>query len=109
MEWVQVNWTAGSLQDARIVSRFLVQEHIVSQAKIIPWVESIALLNNQLETTQETLVQFITVKAHFDAVKEAIEKQGKFAIAELIVYPITEINPAYFQWLQENLKISVGN
>jgi periplasmic divalent cation tolerance protein len=109
MEWVQINWSAGSLQDARIISRYLVQQHVVAQVKIIPWVESIALLNNQLETTQETLVQFITVKSHFNAVKEAIEKQGKFEIAELTVSPFSEINPAYFEWLEENLKISVGN
>lgn len=109
MEWIQINWTAGSLQEARKLARYLVQERIVAQAKVVPWVESIALLNNQLETTQETLVQFVTLAAQFSAVKEILEKQGKFDIVELIAFPLQEVNSDYLHWLEENLRLAVGN
>jgi periplasmic divalent cation tolerance protein len=109
MEWIQIHWTAGSLQDARKIARYLVQERLVAVAKVVPWVESIALLNNQLETSQETLVQFTTLRSQFSAVEEIIQRQGKFDIAELVAFELKEVNAEYLRWLEENLRLQVGN
>lgn len=109
MEWIQIHWTAGSLQDARKISRYLVQERIVAVAKVVPWVESIVLLNNQLETSQETLVQFTTLRSQFSVVEEIIHNQGKFDIVELVAFELQEVNAEYLRWLEENLRLQVGN
>lgn len=109
MDWIQINWTAGSLQEARKIARYLVQERFVAQAKIVPWVESIVLLNNTLETSQETLVQFMTTRKQFPEILKLIEKQGNFQILELTAFSLDEVNPEYFNWLNENLSITIGN
>ena len=79
-DYIEIHWTAGSLDEARKVCRYLVQERLVACAQIIPWVESIYMWNNQLDTTQESK---ITLKAHlnnYDQIKEVILKNCSYEV-----------------------------
>ena len=67
MNFIQIYWTCGSLDEARKISRQLVEAKLVACANIIPWVESIFIWNDQLDTSQETKVIFKTRDEHFDA------------------------------------------
>lgn len=69
-EFIEINWTSGSIDEARKVSRYLVQERLVACAQIIPWIESIYMWNNQLETTQESKVTLKTKRIFFDEIKK---------------------------------------
>ncbi len=40
-EFIEIHWTSGSIDEARKVARYLVQERYVACAQITPWVESI--------------------------------------------------------------------
>ena len=109
MEFVQIQWTAGSIDEARRIMRYLVQEREVAFAEIIPWVESVSMLNNQLETIQESKVYMVTAKDKLQRVKDVIAKGSSFQIAEVIVLPVLEINEDFLHWIQESLRIPVGN
>ena len=102
-EMIEIEWTAGSLDEVRKVCRFLVQERLVASAQIIPWIESIHLLNNQLETTQETKAIFKTKKSKLEKVQAVIEKNCKYEIPEITSKNISELNPGYLAWLEENV------
>lgn len=97
---IEISWASESLDEARKVARYLVQEKIVASAEIIPWIESIYLLNHQLETDQETKVLFKTTRERFLEVKEVIEKNSKYEIPEILFRTIEGGNEAYLDWIK---------
>jgi periplasmic divalent cation tolerance protein len=104
-EMIEIHWTSGSLDEARKVARFLVQERLVASAQIIPWIESVYLLDNTLDTTQETKILFKTFKEHYEVVKEVIEKECKYEIPEITWFTIEGGNVAFLEWMKNSIKI----
>lgn len=109
MEFVEIRWNSGSLDEARKVSRYLVQDRLAACAEIIPWVESITMLNNQLQTSQESTVVLRTRSELLDKVLKIIEQNSHFQIPEIIVTPILQANPVYTKWLEESTSIAIKN
>lgn len=100
---IEIHWTCGSLDEARRVSRYLVQERYVACAQLIPWIESVYMWNNQLETTQESKVIFKTHSHLFEKVKEIILQNCKYAIPEITAIPIELANKNYVDWMHESI------
>lgn len=96
---IEITWTVASIDEARKVSRYLVQERLVAKAEITPWVESVLLLNNQLETTQETKVTFKAVEENLNAIEEIIKKNSRYEIPEISWRKIEGANVEYQEWL----------
>lgn len=101
-KFIQISWTCGSIDEARKVARFLVLERLVACANIIPWVESVFMWNQQLETTQETKVIFKTTKRLFHKVKQIILENSKYEVPEILMIPIIDGNQAYLDWVEES-------
>lgn len=101
-EFIQIYWTCGSLDEARQTARYLVEKKLVACANIIPWIESIFLWNEQLDTAQETKVIFKTHAAQFEAVKEAILARSKYDVPEILMVPILGGNQEYLEWVAQN-------
>lgn len=106
-EFIEIHWTSGSLDEARRVSRFLVQERLVASSQIIPWIESVTMLDNKLETTQESLIIFKTLQDNFNKVREVIEQNCKYEIPEILWFKIDGGNSSYLNWLKESTFIKV--
>jgi periplasmic divalent cation tolerance protein len=102
---IEIHWTCGSLDEARRVSRYLVQERFVACAQIIPWIESVYMWNNQLETAQETKVVFKTVSEKFETIKKIILENSKYDVPEITSFAIEQVNPAYLEWLRESVSL----
>lgn len=102
-ELIEIQWVCGSLDEARRISRYLVQERYVASAQILPWMEAISLLNNKLETSQETKIFLKTKLKYFDIIREVIEQNCKFEVPEITWTKIEGINPSYHDWLDESL------
>lgn len=102
-QFIEVHWTAGSIDEARQVARLLVQERLVACAQIVPWIESIYIWNNELNTTQESKVIFKTHANLFDKVRTHIEKHAKYEVPEILVHPIKDGNASYLNWMNETL------
>lgn len=100
-DFIEIHWTSGSLDEARKVCRYLVQERYVACAQITPWIESIYLWNNQMETTQESKVVLKTRLENFSKIKEVIEQNCKYEIPEILWMKIEGGNPLFMDWLQE--------
>lgn len=104
--FIHINWTCGSMDEARKVARYLVQERLVACAQITPWIESVFMWNNELETVQETKVVFKTIFENYDAIKEVIERNCKYEVPEIIWSSIDGGNKSYMEWLDESTKIT---
>lgn len=100
-EFIEIHWTTGSIDEARRVCRYLVQERLIACAQIIPWIESIYMWNNQLETSQESKVNLKTQRINYSKIKEIIQKNCTYDIPEITFTPI-EGNEEYMVWLKES-------
>lgn len=98
-ELCEIRFTAGSLEEARLIARYLVQERLVACAKIIPWVESVYRWNGELDTSQESAVLLKTRRGHFGKVAKVIEENSKYEVPEIVVFPILETNASYHEWV----------
>ncbi len=101
-DFIQIQWTSGSLDEARKIARYLVQERHVACAKIIPWVESVYMWNNQLETTQESIIIMQTRREMYDKVKEIILQNCKYQVPEIIFSSIAGGNQQFLDWLEQS-------
>lgn len=99
---IEIHWTSGSIDEARIVCRYLVQERLVACAQIVPWIESIYMWDNQLETTQETKIVLKTQKEKFELIKDVICKNAKYEVPEITFISIEGGNEAYLDWVVES-------
>jgi periplasmic divalent cation tolerance protein len=100
--FIEVYWTSGSLDEARKVSRYLVQERLVANAQIIPWFESIYMLNNQLETAQESKIVLITRLEHFEKIKEVIQQNTSYEVPQITFVLLDGGNKAFLEWVQQS-------
>lgn len=98
-QFIEIHWSSGSLDEARKVSRYLVQEKLVACAQIIPWIESIYIWNAQLETTQESKIVFKARLEDYDTIKKAIEDNCSYQVPEITYSIIDGGNQAYLDWL----------
>ena len=98
--FIEVHWTSGSIEEARKISRYLVQERFVACAQITPWIESIYMWNNQLETTQESKVVFKTRLEKFEKIKEVILQNCSYQVPEISYQMIQGGNREYLEWVE---------
>lgn len=106
--FIEIQWTSGSLDEARKVCRYLVQERFVACAQIIPWIESVFMWDNKLDTMQESKVILKTCAENYDKVREVIEKNCKYEIPEITWYTIEGGNQSYMDWLAETTVLIEG-
>jgi len=89
-EWVEIVWNAASIDEARGVCRYLVQERWVATANIVPWVESIYLRDGLLETSQESQVILKTERHFFEQIYQVICDNTSYEVPEVVMLPICE-------------------
>ncbi len=101
-EFIEIHWTSGSIDEARKVARYLVQERYVACAQITPWIESIFMWNNQLDTAQESKVVLKTRLDYYEKIREIIQQNTKYQVPEILYVKIDGGNKAYLDWMLES-------
>lgn len=104
-KFIQIQWTCGSIDEARKVCRYLVQERYVACASILPWVESIYMWDNQLDTTQETKVLLKTREDNFEAIKTVILENCSYELPEITKIAFSGGHEEYLKWLNESCQV----
>jgi periplasmic divalent cation tolerance protein len=100
--FIQIQWSCGNIDEARKVCRYLVQERLIACANIVPWVESIFLWDNQMDTAQETKVYLKTRADNFDAIEAIIKSNTSYEVPEILRFDIAGGNKEYLEWLKES-------
>jgi periplasmic divalent cation tolerance protein len=99
---IEIHCTTGSIDEARKICRYLVQERFVACAQIVPWVESIYMWNNQLETTQESKILLKARLEMFEKIKEVILQNSSYDVPEILYTIIDGGSEGYLQWIAES-------
>lgn len=100
--YIEIHWSCGSLDEARRVCRYLVQERLVACAQIVPWIESIYLWNNQMETTQESRILLKTREALFERVRKVILDHTSYEVPEITYTCLDGGHLPYLAWIEES-------
>lgn len=101
-DFCEIHWTSGSIDEARKISRYLVQERLIASAQIIPWIESIYMLNNQLETAQESKIVLKAPKINCKRIEEIIKDNSSYQIPEILYFNIESGSEDYLTWVAES-------
>jgi len=101
-EFIEIHWTSGSIDEARKISRYLAQERLVACAQIVPWVESIYMWNNQLETSQESKIVFKAPAENYEKIKEIIQSNSSYEVPEILYFRIAGGNQEYMEWMAQS-------
>ena len=107
-EFIEIHWTSGSIDEARKISRYLVQEKLVACAQITPWIESIYMWNGQLETSQESKIILKTHKDLYDRIKAVIYENCSYQLPEITYQHIDGGNEEYMDWLKTNTNVEAA-
>lgn len=99
--YIAVEWTCGSIDEARRVCRRLVQERLVACAQIVPWIESLFSWNGELETAQESRVVLKTRLDLFERVKQVILDECQYELPEILYRSIEGGHQPYLDWVGE--------
>lgn len=98
---IQIFWTCADLDEARRISRALVEKRLVACANIIPRIESVFLWEGEIATETEVKVIFKTLEEKFEAVKQEILAQASYDVPEILKINISGGNDTYLDWLVE--------
>lgn len=101
-DFIEIHWTSETLDEARRISRYLVQERYVACAQIVPWIESVFMWNNKLETAQESKIVLKTRLENYEKIRKIIEQNSKYEVPEITWFKIEGGNKAYMDWLQDS-------
>ena len=104
-EFIEIHWTSGSIDEARKISRYLVQERFVACAQIIPWIEAIYMWNNNLETAQESKIILKTRADYYETIKEIIKQNCTYEVPEITFTSIDGGNQEYMDWIKESTPV----
>ncbi len=96
--------TFGSAEEARRVSRTVVEEHLAACANILPAIESIYHWKGAVETATETLVLFKTSRERYLQFEHRLKELHSYEVPEIVALPIQAGLSAYLQWIQESCR-----
>jgi periplasmic divalent cation tolerance protein len=103
---IYIFWTSASLEEARHVSRQLLQQRLVACANLFAGVESLYLWQGQVEEAQEVKVILKTKGELFEKVREFIALRASYQVPEISSLFVDEANPSYLRWLEQELSKS---
>ncbi|MCH9621619.1 MAG: Divalent-cation tolerance protein CutA [Chlamydiia bacterium] len=102
-DYIQIQWTAANLDEARDIIEFLLEEKLISCASIIPLVESWYVWENEVVCGQEIKVLMKTLSHHYKSVESLIRKKHSYEIAEILSFSIRDGNDKYLKWMYDQV------
>ncbi len=93
--------TLSNREDARILVKRLVADHVVACGTIIDNAVSIYEWQDKLEETPEALVILKTRKDNWEQLQAMVHNLHPYDVPELLALPVDRGLPAYLAWLTE--------
>ncbi len=99
---IQVIWSAAHIEEARQVSRLLLEKKLVACAQILPGIESIYSWKGEIATSLEVKVCLKTVERHFLEIQEFICKNSSYELPEIIKFNVSGLE-SYLKWVVDSV------
>lgn len=98
-EPVIVYATFGSMEEAKKVAEDVVGRKLAACANIIPNVTSVYRWEGQINTDQEVVVIFKTVKDFARLLAEEVKRLNTYEVPAIVGLPIIGGDPDYLDWV----------
>ena len=91
--FVQIYWTCGTIEEAREIVCYLVENQLYSKSGA----------GLSMERGEEVKVIFKTREEKFEAVKETILQRCSYDVPEILQVPITDGHQPYLDWVASQM------
>lgn len=103
MEFSVIQTTCSSKEEAKELSKKLLEEKIVACVQITP-IESLYLYENSMHDTQEYLLNIKTAARHYDNVEAFIKEHHSYNTPEIVELTISRGSKEYLHWVATSLR-----
>ena len=100
---IQVLWASAHMEEARQVSRCLIEKKLVACAQISSGMESIYMWNESVTTSLEVKVCLKTVERHFSEIEEFILENSSYDIPEILKINVSGLEK-YLKWVVDSVR-----
>lgn len=104
MDYIIVFITTSSLEEARKIANYLVENKIAACINIVEKVNSTFFWKGNIENYDESLLIVKTKRSLFNKLKEEVKKLHSYTVPEIIAIPIVEGSEDYLNWIDETVK-----
>jgi len=96
--------TSPDLNEAKNISRKLVEKKLAACCNILPKVLSIYHWQGKIEESQEILILIKTTQKKYDQLEKEIKMMHSYSVPEIIATQIETGSRAYIDWIVESTK-----
>lgn len=96
--------TASNEDEATLIGRALVEEHIAACVNLVPGVRSLFFWDNKTQDERETLLIVKSRLPLLDTLTARVKSLHSYSVPEVIALPIIGGSAAYLSWLNEATK-----
>lgn len=100
-KYIHIYWTCANLEEAKRISKELLEKKWIACANIIPEICSLYSWKGKIQEDREVKVIFKTCYPFFERVRDYIIEHGSYDIPEISAFSTLGVNPAYTAWLEE--------
>ena len=95
--------TAGSHENAGLIARTLVEEHLAACCSILPGVRSVYRWEGRVTEDEELLLVCKTQTALFPQLERRVRDLHTYDVPEVIMLPLTAGSAPYLAWIDASL------
>jgi periplasmic divalent cation tolerance protein len=88
---------------ARQIGTLLLERQLAACVSFVDRAQSLYRWKGQIESDTEVIATIKTSSAHFAQLEEIIRAHHPYEVPEIVGIPVTEISPAYREWLMSEL------
>lgn len=104
-EFIQLQITYPTREEAEAASRFLVGEGWAACAQLCGPIESRYVWAGKTENSEEFLLLAKTRAALFDSVAAAVSERHSYDVPQIVGVPLTFVAPSYAAWLDAQIQV----
>lgn len=97
--------TFPDAEQARLVGRILVEEHLAACVNLIPGIESIYHWQGAVESSAEIMAVFKTTQAAFPAMESRIKTLHSYELPEIIALKPSQLSEEYAGWVRASVLV----
>lgn len=95
--------TCGDKEQAFLIARALVEEHLAACVNVLPPIQSIYRWKGAVESAREVLLLAKTTERSFPSLRDRIVELHSYEVPEVIAVPVVAGLEAYLNWLREQV------